>query len=208
MNLSCKNLKFSYDSHNLIQVSQFTLASNTGITWIRGSSGSGKSTFLSLLAGLHAPKEGEISWGDFPFSKRDEQARNQFRFQHIGYVPQENKMINHWTVEQNLKLISTDEKLISEYLKLLQFDKASREKKIEVLSGGERQRINLIKTFLKKPRIALLDEPTAHLDDKNVGIVIDLLKEKFRESLVIIVSHDSRLEKLLLNFTDFAEINR
>ena len=67
--------------------------------------------------------------------------------------------------------------------------------------------INLIQAILKKPKIALLDEPTSHLDNRNADIALRLIEKYFKQTLVIIVSHDNRLENRGFTEIDFESIN-
>jgi ABC-type uncharacterized transport system fused permease/ATPase subunit len=60
---------------------------------------------------------------------------------------------------------------------------------------------------LQKPKLALIDEPTSHLDDDNTEKLMTLLLKKLQESTFIIVSHDNRLEKFPLKSVQFSEIN-
>ncbi len=207
MKLKCSQLQFSYTSEKLIDISNFEMQASNSIQWIRGYSGAGKSTFLSLLAGLKKSQNGKVKWNDFEMNSATETERHQFRFQNISFVHQENIMINHWTVEQNLSLVSDDFDLLKECLEAFNFTKEILKKITQDLSGGERQRINLIQAILKKPKIALLDEPTSHLDNRNADIALNLIEKYFKQTLVIIVSHDNRLENRGFKQIDFESIN-
>lgn len=207
MKLVCKDLQFSYTDERLIQISHFEISQSAEIYWIRGSSGAGKSTFLSLLAGLQKPHEGQILWNEFDLGKAHEIDRNKFRFEKIGFAHQENKMINHWTVQQNFSLVSGDKTLENICLNAFELKKSILQKPVHELSGGERQRINLIQIILKKPQIALFDEPTSHLDNKNTEIALDLIETQLKPCTVIIISHDNRLEQRKFKQIDFEKIN-
>lgn len=207
MKLVCKDLQFSYSSERLIHVSQLEIQEASGIHWIRGASGAGKSTFLSLLAGLRTPLNGQILWNNFNLASASAADKNEFRFSHISFVHQENMMVDHWTVQQNFDLVSNHHELQNECLEAFKFKSTILKKHIHELSGGERQRLNLIQALIKNPKIALLDEPTSHLDNKNTEIALNLIESKLNHSTVIIISHDNRLEQRKFKAIDFEKMN-
>lgn len=207
MKILCENLNFSYEQVPVLQ--NLNLVINQGEhVWIRGRSGSGKSSLLKLIAGLLSFEKGRIQVGPIEYSSVDLQKYQLLRKESIGYVHQENHLIEHWTVLQNLKLVSDDLKNIDEFFSHLELPKTFLDKKISELSGGEKQRISIIRMLLQSPKLALLDEPTAHLDDVNTDIILNLIQQKLRSATLIIVSHDARLEKLGLKQIQMSEINK
>lgn len=206
MNVSCQKIYFSYNEQKLIKNLNFNAQSGECV-WIRGKSGSGKSSLLRLIAGSLQPKSGSIQIAEVVLSKLSENEKNKFRFANIGYVHQENHLIEHWTVRQNLMLVSREKTDFKNELAEVYLEDEIQNKLVSQLSGGEKQRVSLVRLFLQKPKLALLDEPTSHLDDLNTDRILKLLQEKLLGSTIIIVSHDSRLEKFKMKAVEFSEIN-
>ncbi|MBC7420958.1 MAG: ATP-binding cassette domain-containing protein [Bdellovibrio sp.] len=174
--MNVQNLSFSYVEKPLFQNLNFEFKSAT-ITLIQGPSGCGKSTFLKLVAGLLDLQSGQIVIS--PNSK-------------IGYLHQDCHLIDHWSIQENLSLVSTD--LVKQKNFLREFDlQMPGATPASQLSGGERQRVSIVRTLLQNPEIVLLDEPTAHLDDEQTAVAMKLIKTHLGTKTILIVSHDKRL---------------
>lgn len=180
-----------------------------------GKSGSGKSTLFRLLLRLYDPEEGKILWNGLPincFSLKE--LRSQ-----IAYIPQEPVLFSA-SIRENLTLGDHfDENVIIkaaqkghcyDFIKALPkgFDTLLAPTKsgqgIE-LSGGEKQRIALTRSFLKNPKLLLLDEVTNALDPKSEAYVQDALQELMVGRTCIMISH--KIENLssmdrILNLED------
>lgn len=224
MKILCKDIEFFYDKEPVVNkgkmpdkvpapkplVTGLNLNLESEETlWIKGKSGSGKSTLLKLLAGILTPHSGIIQIGDHVLSGFTEIERRLFRRHHIGYVHQDNHLIEHWTVEQNLNLVLLESLKpldLNHLMKEVQLSPSLLSSPISNLSGGEKQRISIARLFLQKPEIALIDEPTSHLDDANTDNLLSLILHKLKKSTLILVSHDSRLEKYHLKTIDFKEL--
>lgn len=207
MKISCKNLSFSYPQQkSLIHNLNLEVAAGENL-WIKGRSGSGKSSFLKLLAGLLPPHQGDIRIEATEIAKLSDSEKRKFRFENIGYTHQENHLIDHWTAEQNLALLTHDKNLIEDVLTAVGLSLDLRSSLVCQLSGGEKQRLSLARLILQKPKLALIDEPTSHLDDENTEKLMTYLLQKLHDSTLIIVSHDHRLEKFPLKSIHFNEIN-
>ena len=156
---------------------------------IMGLNGSGKSTFLKIVAGLIQPDEGLIFINDKNITKLDPEDRN------IGYVPQHPALFPHLTVKENiyysLKNKRGSKKLADQLVEMLDLE-SYLEKKIDILSGGYKSRVSLARALVSQPEVVLLDEP---LSDFDLAIKEKLL-EKFKKVLkflnipVIYVTHD------------------
>lgn len=207
MKIQCNNVAFSYpEQKNLIRCLNLEIRSGEAL-WIKGRSGSGKSSFLKLLAGLLSPTQGDIQIESTLLSKLSESDKRKFRFENIGYTHQENHLIDHWTVVQNLSLFTDDKTVISDVLTAVDLSKKLSSTLVGHLSGGEKQRLSLARLILQKPKIALIDEPTSHLDDENTERLMTYLLQQLKNATLVIVSHDHRLEKFLLKPLHFSEIN-
>lgn len=205
--IRCQNLQFSFTQQKLIH--QLSLEVPSGeFRWISGKSGSGKSSLLKLIAGLLNPQAGEISLDQTSVHQLNEAQKKNFRQTQIGYMHQENHLVEHWNVLQNLSLVDSSLARISSYLDFLRLRPALLSQKISSLSGGEKQRISLIRVLLQNPRFALLDEPTSRLDDETTVLVLRLMKQELQGKTVLIVSHDARLEDFKIDRISFESLNR
>lgn len=167
----------------------------TGMVFLLGKSGSGKSTMLNLAGGLDEPTHGEIvimgkSSKNFSGSYFDSY-RNTF----VGFVFQEYNVLDEFTVEENVALAlelqgktKSGDKVreILDEVGLGEF--AGR--KPNTLSGGQKQRVAIARALVKEPKIILADEPTGALDSETGKQVFETLKKLSQTRLVIVVSHD------------------
>ena len=164
---------------------------------IVGSSGSGKTTFLSLLAGLDVPTSGTIALDGQSTAELD---RDEYRLNHVSVIYQNFNLFQHLTVLENaayplyVRKVSGKEADAVAREKLLQVGlKEDQFKRLpNMLSGGEQQRVAIARALASGSEIILADEPTGNLDSNNsrsiVGILRDLAHEHDR--CVIIVTHD------------------
>lgn len=164
---------------------------------IVGASGSGKTTFLSLLAGLDCPSEGVISFHGNSTSDID---RDNFRLEHVSVIYQNFNLFQHLTVLENaayplyLRKLSKKEadhaaesKLQEVGIKPDQFRRLPN-----MLSGGEQQRVAIARALSAGSEIILADEPTGNLDSENGRNIIQILSHlaHTENCCVIIVTHD------------------
>jgi putative ABC transport system ATP-binding protein len=168
---------------------------------VLGQSGTGKTTFLHLLAGLLKPTQGSITIAGAATTAMSDNALDKYRGQHVGIVFQTAHFVEALTVEENLllpfflsgkKVDSTRAALLLKRLNLT--DKAN--KLPRWLSVGEQQRVAIARAVIHSPSVIFADEPTSALDDVNAQQVIGLLEEQAKESgaSLMIVTHDQRLK--------------
>ena len=174
---------------------------------VSGRSGSGKTTFLNMLAGLDPPTEGEIVIGGWHMEKMSEEKRTLFRRKHIGFVFQSYNNLPQYTALENVALPlairgvpkEKREKLAKEALEKVGLSEHAKHRPSE-LSGGQQQRVSIARAIITKPAIVLADEPTGNLDTKTGQEIMDLLCTLFRENgtTFVISSHDPQMK----NYTD------
>jgi len=171
-----------------------------GVLLLRGASGSGKSTWLALAAGLLAPDQGEITVAGQPMKALGKAAGDAWRAATIGFLPQKLHLSAALTVHGNLAMAQwaagrpADEARIAEALAALNVQALAQRKPAQ-LSGGQAQRVALARAVLLKPRVILADEPTASLDDEAATASLDLLRATARQqgATLVIATHDARV---------------
>jgi putative ABC transport system ATP-binding protein len=167
---------------------------------IVGASGSGKTTVLSLLAGLDNPTQGEIFLGGDEITAMDEEQRAHTRGEKVGFVFQTFQLLSSLTALENVMLpaeLKKDSEAEQKALRLLQrvgLDHRSHHYPRQ-LSGGEQQRVAIARAFASSASILFADEPTGNLDSKTGAKIIDLILELNAEfgTTLVLVTHDSRL---------------
>lgn len=166
---------------------------------IIGASGSGKSTFLHLCAGLDRPNTGTIRIRNNDITKMSPDMLGEFRGKNIGMVFQNHNLIPQFTALENI-LIPTlmcnrPEFSYEENLKklIVTLDIADRLHHLpSELSGGQQQRVAIARALINLPQIVFADEPTGNLDRANADEVLRLLletKELLGQTLIM-VTHD------------------
>lgn len=169
---------------------------------IIGSSGSGKSTFLHLCAGLDRPDSGMIKIRGTEITSMSPDELAEFRGNYIGMVFQSHNLIPQFTAMENIlvptvmcgkKKLSYEEnfkKLVSS------LDLGDRLHHLpSELSGGQQQRVAIARALINLPQIVFADEPTGNLDRANADEVLELLlrtKELLTQTLII-VTHDIKI---------------
>jgi putative ABC transport system ATP-binding protein len=169
---------------------------------LQGPSGSGKTTLINLLGLLDRPDGGRLELDGQPVAAMDENRRADLRRDRFGFVFQSFNLIAVLTAEENveypmmLKGVAKDarRKRAVELLSSVGlYDK--RGVRPDLLSGGQRQRVAIARALANEPELILADEPTANLDTKTAGDVLDLMSEINRDRGVAFVlsSHDPRV---------------
>ncbi len=182
-------------------------------TAIIGESGSGKSTFLNLISGIVSSDSGEILFNDTNITKLSGSKMDKFRAKNIGYVFQTFNLLQGFTALENVMLGMMFCGKADKNMSLKALDKVGLSERINnkpsELSVGEQQRVAVARAIVNSPGMILADEPTANLDRKNSGMVIELIKELcLKEKIaLIIVSHESDITGKFKNKRLFSEIN-
>ena len=162
---------------------------------IMGGSGTGKTTLLSLLNGTLTPQKGTITINGHNISEPE--AKNL-----IGFVPQDDLLIEELTVYQNLWFTAKlcfeglpDEEIDKRVIKTLKDLGLDAAKDLKVgsainkyISGGQRKRLNIALELIREPAVLFLDEPTSGLSSADTEKVINLLKEQTYKGKLIVVN--------------------
>jgi len=171
------------------------------LTLIIGPSGSGKTTLLSLLGCVIYPTQGEVIINGQQVTKLNQRQLSDLRLHNIGFVFQGFNLIQPLTAEENVMLplklqgVASAEARIRAQEAIEKVGMSDRRKQLpKMLSGGQQQRIAIARALVTNPPMMLCDEPTAALDPRSVGIVMDELKKLSEQGMALaVVTHDQRL---------------
>ena len=190
-----RNINYRFpNSDNGMHDLSFTLRNGEFLA-VMGGSGTGKTTLLSLLNGSLKPHEGTITINGHDISEPE--AKDL-----IGFVPQDDLLIEELTVYQNLWFTAklcfeglSDEEIDSRVLKTLKDLGLDTIKDLKVgsainkyISGGQRKRLNIALELIREPAVLFLDEPTSGLSSADTEKVVLLLKEQTLKGKLIIVN--------------------
>lgn len=202
--IEMEGVRFAYPNSPMVCIDIPALTFRPGDrALILGPNGCGKSTFLKVLAGLFKPSEGQVRLGQTDISELDIQVVNQ----RVGYLPQDVHLFRG-TLKTNMALSGgVSDALILEVAQLLGIDRVAAENprsmELEIfeggggLSGGQKQLVALSRIFMARPRVWLLDEPSAFLDLESENRVMNALKQWIRPTdIVIIATHRPRLSNM------------
>jgi putative ABC transport system ATP-binding protein len=170
---------------------------------IAGPSGSGKSTLLNLIGCIDTPTTGRVFIDDLDTSGRSPDALAELRARTIGFIFQTFNLFPVLSAEENVeypllqfKELRREERRarVAKFLDVVQLGKHARHRPSE-LSGGQRQRVAIARALATHPRIILADEPTANLDSRTGGGILELMKEINRSfhTTFVFSTHDKKV---------------
>src|SRR5579862_4455752 len=167
-----------------------------------GSSGSGKSSVLNLIAGLDRPTSGSVIVQDRDLAKLSREDLAKYRLHVVGMVFQSFNLIASMTVAENVELplrfAEVDRrqrvKLAEEALERVGLRGRMNHRPSE-LSGGEQQRAALARALINRPQLLLADEPTGNLDSRTGNEIMNMVRELNRElgMTIVMVTHERPL---------------
>ena len=178
-----------------------------------GTSGSGKSTILNLLAGIEKATSGEIWLRGKNIIKMNESKLAKFRQSSLGFVFQSYNLIGTMTAIENVELPlifkRTRKKVrrarAEEMLKKVGLEKRMRHKPSE-MSGGQQQRVGIARALVTNPEIIYFDEPTSALDPELIGEVLSVIRDLAADGItMVIVTHEIHFAKNVSNRVVFME---
>src|SRR5690242_13111744 len=167
-----------------------------------GSSGSGKSSVLNLIAGLDRPTSGSVIVQDRNLAKLSREDLAKYRLHVVGMVFQSFNLIASMTVTENVELpLRFAEVDRSQRVKLAQDAlvrvglRGRMNHRPSELSGGEQQRGALARALINRPQLLLADEPTGNLDSRTGTEIMDMVRDFNRElgMTVLMVTHEQAL---------------
>jgi ABC-type multidrug transport system ATPase subunit/ABC-type multidrug transport system permease subunit len=199
LSLVVENLSYNFiEGHRAINDISFSIDEGK-LMGIMGASGSGKTTLLNLLSGILKPSDGSIRINGLDVNKNSSELEGV-----LGYVPQDDLLIEDLTVFENLYYAACqcfNDKNKQEITSLVDqtllnlglYEK--RDFKVgsplnKVISGGQRKRLNIALELIREPSVLFLDEPTSGLSSRDSENLMDLLRDlTLKGKLVITVIH-------------------
>jgi zinc transport system ATP-binding protein len=191
--IELENVAFAYNGQPVLQ--EINLAVPQGdFAAVIGPNGGGKTTLLRLMLGLLKPDTGRIRvLGSAPGAAS----------RHVGYVPQDVHINRSFPISAlDVVLMGTldprrrwtrhsagDRRDALQALERMEMA-AFAQRRIGELSGGQRQRVFIARALVTRPRLLLLDEPTASIDTKGQAVLFRMLRDLNREVTILVVSHD------------------
>lgn len=163
---------------------------------ILGQSGSGKTTFLSLLAGLDSPKAGEIYLEDNDINKS---GLTNYRKNSVSTIFQAYNLMTYMTARQNVQTAleisnkPVDNAKIEELFELVGIPKEIIDKPVLQLSGGQQQRVAIVRALATEHDLIIADEPTGNLDEETTQDIVNIFKDiaHKQNKTIIIVTHET-----------------
>ncbi len=182
---------------------------------LRGESGSGKTTFLHLLAGIHAPDSGRVVIDGIDMAALGEARRDRLRAEKIGYIFQTFNLLQGHTVLENVLLGMAFGSSGSDPARARALlDRVGLGHRLDhrpaLLSTGQQQRVAVARALVNRPSLVLADEPTGNLDRKHAQEALALIREVCGEvgAALLLVSHDEQVLAGFGRVLDFSTINR
>ncbi len=200
--LSVKNLSYYYQDGDtrrfILRDASFDFERGKFYT-ILGESGSGKTTFLAMIAALDTPKGGEVLFEGVNISRI---GYENYRRNKVGMVFQSYNLIPYMTAVENVLVamsitenkIPKDKKATAyNLLRYVGIDKTKADRTVSKLSGGEQQRVAIARAVATDVDLLLADEPTGNLDEEKEMEIVEIFKSLAHDynKCVIIVTHSS-----------------
>ena len=200
-------------THVVVDIAAFALDAHAQVA-LAGESGSGKTTFLNLIAGILKPDSGSVRLNGSEMSALSEPQRDRLRATSIGYIFQTFNLLQGYTVLENVLLgmafgSGEDPEFARTLLKRVGLDHRLHHKPRQ-LSTGQQQRVAVARALANRPTLVLADEPTGNLDHANARESLKLVREACRENgaALLLVSHDREVLAEFEAVQELAKINR
>ena len=180
----------------IVDVARFELAAGAQLA-LRGESGSGKTTFLHLIAGILAADGGRVAIDGAEMTALGEPQRDRLRAEKLGYIFQTFNLLQGFTVLENVLLgMSFGPHGVSRAHAREVLERVGLGHRLDhfprQLSTGQQQRVAVARAIVSKPAVVLADEPTANLDQATGAALMDLMRELNRERGITFIfsTHD------------------
>lgn len=203
--IKTENLNKTYQDHGIPvdALKDINLTINEGdYVVIAGPSGSGKTTLLNLLGALDVPTSGKVLFKGEDISKKSKKELSDFRLRKLGFIFQAYNLIPVLTALENIEfsmmLSGVPENERNEKALKLMDEleiKDLADKRPNAMSGGQQQRVAVARAIINNPSVVLADEPTANLDSKTGGKLLDLMEQMNADKNITFIfsSHDKQV---------------
>ena len=206
----------------LLKIEHFSIARGERV-FLRGPSGSGKSSLLGLIGGVLTPQRGSVVLLGNDLAKLSSAARDRLRGERLGFIFQMFNLIPYLSVIDNVLLPAQFNVARCQGTNTQQHDEARRllsvlgigsteilTRSVTELSIGQQQRVAAARALLGKPALIVADEPTSSLDADARGIFLQLLMQecRSRDTTLLFVSHDTSLGGLFDRSVSMGDLNR
>ena len=199
--LRLSNISYHYAGTEKTILNNISYAFETGRLYcITGASGEGKTTLISLMAGLDLCSSGKIYCEDQDIASMD---RDEYRSKMVGVVFQSYNLLQNATAVENIELsmnvAEKQRKQVAEnayaLLEKVGIERGKADRKILKLSGGEQQRVAIARAVANGSPILIADEPTGNLDADNEQAIMGIFKNLAHEEdkCVIVVTHSKKV---------------
>jgi putative ABC transport system ATP-binding protein len=198
--------------HEVIRVPSFSLGAGQQMA-LSGTSGTGKTTFLHLIAGILGADSGRIRLDGQEMTALGEAQRDRLRAHSIGYIFQTFTLLQGFTALENVVLgMSFGPGADTSHARelLLRVGLGDRlNHRPRQLSTGQQQRVAVARALANRPKLVLADEPTGNLDAANAREALKLIRETCSElgAALLIVSHDPSVLAAFEHVRSLAELN-
>ncbi|MBI2512358.1 MAG: ABC transporter ATP-binding protein [Opitutae bacterium] len=197
----------------VVDVQEFSLEAGEQRA-LRGESGTGKTTFLHLIAGILAPDSGHLTLDGRDLATLGEAGRDRLRAETIGYIFQTFNLLQGHTVLENVELgmafgRGVDRARAEALLRRVGLGERLHHFPRQ-LSTGQQQRVAVARALANHPKLVLADEPTGNLDARNSRESLALIREVCRENeaALLLVSHDEGVLSQFERVEAFSSLNR
>ena len=203
--LETKEISFAYkdgDGKRVILNKVSTIFETGKFYTILGVSGSGKTTFLSLLGALDMPQSGTIEYQNEDIRKI---GLDKYRRKNVSLIFQNYNLINYMNSIENVMLVMgisnetsrIDKEKAYSYLEQVGINQSKAKRIVTRLSGGEQQRVAIARALSSGAEIILADEPTGNLDNENSKQIVNIFKDLAhkKNKCVIVVTHSKEVAK-------------
>lgn len=199
--LSVNNVSYSYEGTKKSIFNNVNVDFQKGkIYSIIGKSGAGKTSLLSLIAGLDNCTEGDILYNNKSLSSID---KDNYRAKDIGVIFQGYNLLTNTSALENILLsmnisgvVVDDKKAYAlELLNKVGIDNETATRRVLKLSGGEQQRVAIARALSHNPDIIIADEPTGNLDNETESEILTILEQLAHkeDKCIIIVTHSTKV---------------
>jgi len=198
---------------SVVDVPEFTLAAAEQMA-LRGQSGTGKTTFLNLIAGILQADGGAITINGTEITQLSESERDAFRALNMGYVFQTFNLLQGFTALENVLLGMSFGPGADKAQATALLERVGLKERLHYrprqLSVGQQQRVAIARALATKPKLVLADEPTGNLDPRNAAEALKLLRETCKEqnAALLLVSHDREVLAGFERTDELGKLNR